>query len=182
MIYHELQGGTYPALMAMTSRWIPEPEKTTLSGIIWAGSQVGAVCSMAVSGILAKETGWESIFFLFGFLTVMWFIFWSYFCFSCPHDHPRISKDEKRYLELFGNKVRPPDSWSKLPPFKSILTSVPFLAMTLAHFGNSVGLYMLVTEIPTFLNNILHFPIELVLINSISNNMHGSSLRSLSCR
>ena len=29
----------------------------------------------------------------------MWFVFWSLFAFSTPADHPRISAEEKKYIE-----------------------------------------------------------------------------------
>ena len=34
-----------------------------------------------------------------GVLGVIWFIFWVYLGFSSPADHPRISKEEREYIE-----------------------------------------------------------------------------------
>ena len=48
------EGGTYPALMSMSSHWVPEEEKATLSAFIWAGSQFGVVLAMPIAGLLAQ--------------------------------------------------------------------------------------------------------------------------------
>ena len=34
-----------------------------------------------------------------GILGVIWFIFWVYLGYSSPADHPRISKEEREYIE-----------------------------------------------------------------------------------
>jgi MFS family permease len=52
---------------------------------------------MTVSGILADDVSWESVFYFFGLLGVLWFIFWAFLCFDSPAKHPRISS--VRYLK-----------------------------------------------------------------------------------
>jgi ACS family sodium-dependent inorganic phosphate cotransporter-like MFS transporter 5 len=48
------------------------------------------------------------------------------------------------------------------PPFKSILTSVPYWAMVVTFFGYCWGQFTLISEIPTYLNNIQHIPLSSV--------------------
>ena len=60
------EGGTYPALMSMSSHWVPEEEKATLSAFIWAGSQFGVVLAMPIAGLLAQVQSLKHLnFFLF---------------------------------------------------------------------------------------------------------------------
>ena len=47
-------------------------------------------------------------------------------------------------------------------PWKSIATSVPVWAVTIAHFTNNWGYYTLLTCLPTYLKNILHFDMKSV--------------------
>lgn len=44
-----------------------------------------------------------------------------------------------------------------MPPFCSLITSIPFLALTLLHFGNLWGLYFLITAAPKFMSEVLGF-------------------------
>ena len=45
-------------------------------------------------------------------------------------------------------------------PWKGILTSMPFYAILAAHVAQNWGFYTLLTEMPTYLQNILHYPIK----------------------
>ena len=47
-------------------------------------------------------------------------------------------------------------------PWTEILTSVPFGALTIAHIGNVWAYYTLLTEVPSYLNSIQHFPLAKV--------------------
>ena len=55
-----------------------------------AGAQAGTCIAMPISGILADNLGWESVFYFFGTFGVIWFIFWNYFCHNSPASHPSI--------------------------------------------------------------------------------------------
>ena len=61
------EGGTYPALMSMSSHWVPEEEKATLSAFIWAGSQFGVVLAMPIAGLLAQVQSLMHFEFFFYF-------------------------------------------------------------------------------------------------------------------
>ena len=56
------------------------------------GAQAGTVFSMPLSGILADEVGWESVFYVFGAIGVIWFVFWVFLCYDTPDTHPRITE------------------------------------------------------------------------------------------
>jgi phage-related holin len=45
---------------------------------------------------------------------------------------------------------------------QAIATTPAFLALVAVHFANNWGLYALLTEIPTYLNNIQHFSLTTV--------------------
>lgn len=47
-----------------------------------------------------------------------------------------------------------------LPPFKSIIVSVPFIAMVVLHFGNLWGLYFIMTAGPKFVSSVLGFELS----------------------
>lgn len=49
-------------------------------------------------------------------------------------------------------------------PWRSILTSTPFLVVIVAHIGHNWGFYCLLTELPTYLKNIQHYDMKQVHI------------------
>lgn len=44
-----------------------------------------------------------------------------------------------------------------VPPFRKILTSFPFLAMVILHYGSNWGLYFVMTAAPKFVSSALGF-------------------------
>ena len=48
--------------------------------------------ALPISGVLADEINWESVFYVFGGLGILWFVFWAYLCHNSPASHPRIDK------------------------------------------------------------------------------------------
>jgi ACS family sodium-dependent inorganic phosphate cotransporter-like MFS transporter 5 len=48
--------------------------------------------------------GWPSVFYVIGGFSLVWFVLWAVFMYDRPSDHPRISPDEKHYIEkTIGN-------------------------------------------------------------------------------
>lgn len=45
-------------------------------------------------------------------------------------------------------------------PWKQIFTSVPVLATTVSHVGHNLGFWLLLTEMPTFINSVLKFNLK----------------------
>ena len=118
----------------------------------------------ALSGILADAFGWEWVFYFFAIASMIFCILWVFLVFSTPNDHPRISEEEKHYIQVSLGSSKNLGSERKLPqpPFKVIAKSVPFWAQVFTLFASAWGFYTLQTDLPTYLNNIQHVPIALV--------------------
>ena len=158
------EGVTYPAMHAMMSKWVPLTERSRLVSIIQAGAQFGTFISFPVSGVLSAQLGWPSVFYFFGACGLVWFVFWVFFVFNTPSVHPRISQEERDYIENNMAVAPTGENGEKLPPppLKHIFTSIPMLALTISHMGQNWGFYTLLTEIPTYLSDILHFSLQSV--------------------
>ena len=107
---------TYPAMHAMMSRWVPLNERSKFVTLISSGAQFGTVISMPISGLMAANIGWRSVFYFFGALGCVWFIFWVFLVFNTPQNHPRITSDELRYIET--NIIRTAEDGLPFPPIK----------------------------------------------------------------
>ena len=55
------------------------------------GMQFGTILALSLSGILAENVSWDSIFYIFGGTAVAWFALWVIFVFDTPAKHPRIT-------------------------------------------------------------------------------------------
>ena len=73
------QGSIFPAMHSMWSVWSPPMERSILTGISYAGAQIGNVLVMPLSGFLCKygfAGGWPSIFYLLGVAGLGWCALW----------------------------------------------------------------------------------------------------------
>lgn len=50
-------------------------------------------------GLIAETIGWEWVFHVTSVFGVVWYVFWLYLVYDSPHDHPRISEEEKKYIK-----------------------------------------------------------------------------------
>jgi ACS family sodium-dependent inorganic phosphate cotransporter len=64
-----------------------------------AASSLGAAITMPVCGFLISSLGWESVFYVTGVVGLIWSIAWFFLVFDSPAQHPRISEEERRYIE-----------------------------------------------------------------------------------
>ncbi|XP_050311164.1 putative inorganic phosphate cotransporter isoform X3 [Anthonomus grandis grandis] len=152
------EGTTYPALTALLAKWVPLKERGRIGSLVYAGSQFGTILSNAISGYLIRATqDWASVFYFFGALGVLWFIFWVLLCYSDPDSHPFISDKEKEYLDRELASV----SSTKLPiPWKAILTSVPVWALVITQIGHDWGFFTMVTDLPKYMKDVLKFNVS----------------------
>lgn len=72
------EGVTYPAMHAMLARWIPPLERSKFAAYVYAGSNIGTVVTLPISGWLCTLEfwgGWPLCFYIFGGLGIIWFAF-----------------------------------------------------------------------------------------------------------
>ncbi|XP_034945293.1 putative inorganic phosphate cotransporter isoform X2 [Chelonus insularis] len=155
------EGPIVPCTHAMLAKWIPPNERSRMGAFVYAGAQFGTVISMPLSGLLSTygfAGGWPSIFYVFGAVGTIWCIAFLLWVYEDPEQHPSISENEKKYIlsALWGSA----GSSSPPVPWKSIMTSLPFWAILIAHMGQNYGYETLMTELPTYMKQILHFNIK----------------------
>ena len=54
---------------------------------------------MPLCSYLCETVGWDSVFYVFGALGIIWFVVWALLVHDGPEIHPRISDEEKEYLQ-----------------------------------------------------------------------------------
>lgn len=155
------EGITYPSMNAMLSKWAPPLERSIMATFIFAGAQAGTVIGMPVSGILCQWLGWESVFYVFGVIGVIWAIMWFFLTYNAPATHPRISAAEREFIEssLGGKKGKAAPS-SLHVPWLALVKSLPLYALAISHFTCNWGYYTLLTCLPQYFKHVLHFDIK----------------------
>jgi sugar phosphate permease len=86
------KGPLISGTMAMLSNWIPANERGSLVAFVWTGNTLGTVITLPLSGLLAEYVNWESTFYVFGGVGILFSILWYFFVHSTSADDPRITK------------------------------------------------------------------------------------------
>ncbi|UYV74524.1 hypothetical protein LAZ67_11003776 [Cordylochernes scorpioides] len=155
------EGVTYPAMHVLIARWIPQFERSFKATLIYLGAPIGTVVSSILSGQISgsHDLGWPYVFYIFGLISILWFVLWAILIYGTPEDHPRISLSE---LDFIKNNTEPPTEKAPKAPWMKLLKSGPLWGLIIAHLGQNCGFYMLLTELPTYMGTILHYDIKQV--------------------
>uniref|UniRef100_A0AC11B0I5 Solute carrier family 17 member 8 n=1 Tax=Ovis aries TaxID=9940 RepID=A0AC11B0I5_SHEEP len=121
-----VEGVTYPACHGMWSKWAPPLERSRLATTSFCGSYAGAVIAMPLAGVLVQYIGWASVFYIYGILGIIWYVFWLLQAYECPAAHPTISQEERTYIETSIGEGANLVSLSV-----GLLSAVPHMVMTI---------------------------------------------------
>lgn len=67
--------------------------------IYLSASALGAAITLPICGVLISYFGWESVFYVTGLVGLLWSILWFALVFETPASHPRITPEEREYIE-----------------------------------------------------------------------------------
>ncbi|VVC37042.1 Major facilitator superfamily,Major facilitator superfamily domain [Cinara cedri] len=154
------EGVVYPGLLAVWSKWAPPGESTRLTTFAISGGFVGTVVGYAMCGWLAELFGWPTTFYVPGFIAIIWCIVWLTFVAESPVEDKYITNAELKYIvDSIG-----PTGEKKVGclnyPWKDIFTSMPVWAIVCAQFCEFWGFFTLLTQLPSYMNDVLKLNIE----------------------
>ncbi len=144
------EGVTFPALHALTARWVPVDRRGSFIARSYFGSTFGLILTYPLCGWLADWFSWDAAFYVTGAATCIWFATWLTFVYDSPREHPSISPEERdELLAALGPdepEVKPP-----LVPWRAIARSLPFYGLCATDAANTWGMYIMATSGPTYL-------------------------------
>ncbi|XP_053684989.1 vesicular glutamate transporter 2.1-like isoform X1 [Sabethes cyaneus] len=153
------EGVAFPCMHTVWSKWAPPLERSRMVMCSFAGVFVGTILAMMVSGILAQAISWESIFYGFGAIGCVWCVAWFLIVKQSPEQDRFITSSEKDYiLKSIGRAEG--DTRKIKHPWKAILTSKAVIATTVSNFAENWSFYFLLTQLPTFLKEAMHFEVQ----------------------
>ncbi|XP_022916483.2 putative inorganic phosphate cotransporter [Onthophagus taurus] len=154
------EGVTFPSMHAMLARWIPPLERSRFAAYVYAGANFGTIISLPVSGWLCSVDfmgGWPLVFYVFGALGFVWCVLWLLLVYNSPMTHPRIDRQEKEFILA---SIGPQDEEKSSIPWMKMLKCLPLWAILVTQCGQSWAFYTQLTEMPTYMSEILHFDIQ----------------------
>ncbi len=140
------EGVTFPSIYALYSKWVPTSERSRSMAFSNSGIPIGQVCALAVAPLIAITLGWEWIFYLFGAVGFVWYVFWYRLIAKDPASQASLSQTERD--EIAGGL--PPTSSGGETPTLVLFKSKAVWAIVVAHFCNNWSLYVLLSWLPTF--------------------------------
>ncbi|XP_046734067.1 putative inorganic phosphate cotransporter [Diprion similis] len=160
-----LSGGVLsPSFGFLTAHWASPNERSKIGNTISSGAFLGIVIANALSGVLIENfsIGWPIVFYFFGSFSVIWFLVWTVLCYSRPEDHPFITDEEKKHLAETTMQLNTGKKHGETPaiPWRQILSSPPFWALTMASVCHDWGGYMMLTNLPKYMSSVLKYSIQ----------------------
>ena len=107
------EAGVFPASIKAVADWFPRKERALATGILNAGTSVGAMLTPLVVPWITIHWGWRWAFVITGGLGIFWLAFWL-LLYRKPEDHPRMSKRELKYVRSDNQKRVERVKWGKL--------------------------------------------------------------------
>lgn len=145
------EGVAMPAMNNLLSRWVPVGERSRSLALVYSGMYSGSIMGLALSPHMVSRLQWPSVFYVFGFIGIFWFLAWEKNASSSPAVDNKISKEERDYITSQTIKQR---EGTKVP-WKLILSKRPVWALILSHFCHNWGTFILLTWMPTYYNQVL---------------------------
>ncbi|GLH02143.1 Uncharacterized protein GBIM_08180 [Gryllus bimaculatus] len=153
------EGISFPSIQDVWAHWIPRQERNRLATISYSGRYIGTFVCMTVSGILAEHLGWPYVFYLFGFLGLLWYSMWLLLIRRRPQDDKSINLSELNYIRKNIEETQSQEETIRYP-WKTFLLSGPVWAITVANVTDNWGAFTLLTQLPTFLKDSLEFDVQ----------------------
>lgn len=145
------EGVTFPCMTDVWSKYAPPLERSRMAGFAIAGNYVGTFTALPLSGLFAVYFGWESVFYIFGCVGLIWCTVWMMIVKRSPREDKRMNETERNYIiQSLGSERNSQPKFSEVP-WKAIFTSAPVWAINCSHFSESWGFFTLLTELPSFM-------------------------------
>ncbi|KAF7643176.1 hypothetical protein LDENG_00244060 [Lucifuga dentata] len=145
-------------MMAMWARWAPPLERSRLMTLSGAGANFGAFVALPLTGFLCQILGWPWVFYCCGTAGCFWAVAWFIFVSDDPRTHRRISKEERDYIIKSVGPQGTGHGWSV--PALQMLLSGPLWAIIITQMCSNWSYYTLLTSLPTYMDNVLHFDLK----------------------
>ncbi|XP_034476782.1 putative inorganic phosphate cotransporter [Drosophila innubila] len=155
------QGFLFPSCHTVISAWAPPKERASMGNFTYAGNQFGTIIMLATSGLLAAFGGWPCIYYASGGIGCVWAVVYYLYGASSPAESKSISAEERALIEMGQAGERTvareegEEAHQQITPWLSIIRSPAVLALVIVQSSYAYGFYTLLTQIPSYMKNVL---------------------------
>jgi MFS family permease len=94
---------SFPGVYNLLGRWIPKQEKSRAAAVNLTGIPLGTIFALSTTGLLVSAYCWQSVFYVFGGLGLVFAVIWLKVIHDRPSEHPKISVAERELLAGLEN-------------------------------------------------------------------------------
>ena len=145
------EGVAFPSIYSLFARWVPAPERARAIALNASAIPMGTIAALLLTPLIVVRWGWPMAFYSYGALGIVWFAFWRARVTATPQEQRRITPAE---LEHIGSSAVASASTPSLP-WRTLLARAPVWAIIVGHFCNNYGGYVILTWLPTYVNQAL---------------------------
>ncbi|MDB6008849.1 MAG: transporter [Gammaproteobacteria bacterium] len=183
------ESGNFPAGLKAIAEWFPKRERALATGILTAGSNVGAVLTPLIVPAVTLAFGWRASFVVTGSFSLVWLVIWLKI-YRRPEDHPRVGAAELAHInsdavEGATTGTSSTTSSSEPIPWRKLLTLRETWAFALGRFLIDPIWWMFLFWLPDFFAKRYHLnlvdfgpPLAVVYVVSDVGSIAGGWLSS----
>jgi MFS transporter, ACS family, glucarate transporter len=123
----------YPASNQFVARWIPERERGTVNGAIFAGVGAGAGLTPPLLVAIIVNHGWRAAFWFSAAVGVLAGVVWYWIARDTPEEHPLMTAEELGTIRA-GIPDQPQHAEKPRIPWSAMLRSRTLLLLTFSCF------------------------------------------------
>jgi ACS family hexuronate transporter-like MFS transporter len=113
------ESGNFPAALKAVAEWFPKSERALATGILNAGSNIGAIITPVLVPAITLAWGWRAAFLITGLFSVVWLIVWL-LLYRDPAKHARVGAAELAYIRQdTAEQTEAPIKWRRLLPLRA---------------------------------------------------------------
>jgi len=146
---------TFPATASINSRWIPRSEFGRAHTFSISGITVGQMVAYPLTTWIILHSSWQAVFYINALFGFVWAAIWWWYATDTPAVHPRISADERSYIQ----DNLPPRTTAQLP-VRALFSSLPLLTVAFGYMCFAYIGWLFLFWFPTYLVEARGFPLS----------------------
>jgi len=147
------EGVAFPATYNLLGRWVPLRERSRAAAFNLSAIPLGTLFAVTATPFIAVSFGWQAVFYAFGAVGFVWFLFWWYYAGDRPAVPVSSEDASESATDATGSAAGESTEEDKDIPWQLIFSRAPVWAIIVGHFCNNWGLYVLLSWLPSYFSS-----------------------------
>jgi sugar phosphate permease len=148
------EAGAFPTATRAMQMWFPRQERGFVQGVTHAASRFGAAVGPPLAVAIMIHYGWRVVFYVIGFISLVWSLLFSLLYRNTPEEHKRVSRSELALIrgidENGGIKQVNVQKRPKVP-WRILLKHPNMWALMCGYFTYLYCLWIFLSWLPSYL-------------------------------